>query len=78
MEVQKLLGRLMVSHGSLDAAQKAFRTALEFSPDDEECRDELTALLQAHTRSLDRWFTHLSTLLVVLIGTVSASVVHHW
>ena len=46
VEVQKLLGRLLVSHGSLDAAQKAFRTALEFSPNDEECRDELNVLLQ--------------------------------
>jgi len=46
VEVQKLLGRLLVSHGSLDSAQKAYRTALEFSPDDQECRDELESILQ--------------------------------
>lgn len=46
VEVQKLLGKLLVSHGSLEAARKAFRTALEFSPDDDECRDELKTLLQ--------------------------------
>lgn len=45
VEVQKLLGRLMVSLGNFDAARKVFRTALDFSPDDEECRDELMALL---------------------------------
>lgn len=49
VEIQKLLGRLLASSGSLDAAQKAYRTALEFNPHDDECRDELQALLQSST-----------------------------
>ncbi len=42
-EVQRLLGRLFVASGNLDAARKAFSTALDFNPDD-ECRLELQAL----------------------------------
>lgn len=41
---QKLLGRLSVGTGNLSAARMAFRTALEFAPDDVECRIELESL----------------------------------
>ncbi len=38
---QKLLGRLYAGIGNYAAACQAFRTALEFAPEDEECRIEL-------------------------------------
>ncbi len=41
---QKLLGRLLAEAGDLDSACQAFRTALEFVPDDVECRIELESL----------------------------------
>ena len=41
---QKLLGRLSAEGGDLNAARLAFRTALEFVPDDVECRIELEML----------------------------------
>ena len=41
---QKLLGRLLVDAGNPEAAIGAFRTALEFAPDDVECRIELESL----------------------------------
>jgi tetratricopeptide (TPR) repeat protein len=43
-QAQKLLGRLLVNTGDRDAARQAFRTALEFVPDDLECRTELESL----------------------------------
>ena len=39
-----LLGRLLVDTGDKDAARQAFKTALEFVPDDLECRTELKFL----------------------------------
>ncbi|MHB8121891.1 MAG: tetratricopeptide repeat protein [Desulfuromonadaceae bacterium] len=44
---QKLLGRLLAEVGDLDSACQAFRTALEFVPDDVECRIELESLERA-------------------------------
>lgn len=41
---QKLLGRLYAETGNQGAACKAYQTALEFAPDDVECRIELGAL----------------------------------
>lgn len=41
---QKLLGRLYAETGNRDAACQAFRTALEFAPDDVECLIELESL----------------------------------
>ncbi|MDD2271809.1 MAG: hypothetical protein PHP95_01375 [Desulfuromonadaceae bacterium] len=41
---QKLLGRLLAEAGDIDLAYQAFRTALEFAPDDVECRIELESL----------------------------------
>ena len=41
---QKLLGRLYAEAGNPDAARHAYRTALDFAPDDAECRIELGAL----------------------------------
>ncbi|MDD2898123.1 MAG: hypothetical protein PHI31_05355, partial [Desulfuromonadaceae bacterium] len=41
---QKLLGRLSADGGNRAAAFRAFRTALEFAPDDDECRIELESL----------------------------------
>lgn len=41
---QKLLGRLYTEAGNQDAACQAFRTALEFAPDDVECRIEIEFL----------------------------------
>ena len=41
---QKLLGRLLTKSGKLTAARHAFVTALEFAPDDVECRIELESL----------------------------------
>lgn len=41
---QKLLGRLLAEAGRQEEASRAFRTALEFAPDDSECRIELQAL----------------------------------
>lgn len=41
---QKLLGRLSADAGDPEAAIHAFRTALEFAPDDAECRTELEYL----------------------------------
>lgn len=41
---QKLLGRLLADAGDVDSACQAFRTALEFAPDDVECRIELESL----------------------------------
>ena len=44
IQSQKLLGRLFVEAGNEDAACRAFRTALEFAPDDVECLIELESL----------------------------------
>lgn len=44
---QKLLGRLFVEAGNRAAASQAFQTALEFTPDDVECRIELESLKQS-------------------------------
>lgn len=44
---QKMLGRLLVDSGKKDAACRAFRTALEFAPDDVECRIELESLARS-------------------------------
>lgn len=44
---QKLLGRLLAEAGDLDSACQTFRTALEFVPDDVECRIELESLERA-------------------------------
>ena len=41
---QKLLGRLLAEAGDLDSACQVFKTALEFVPDDVECRIELESL----------------------------------
>lgn len=41
---QKLLGQLLVGSGDSQGACRAFRTALEFAPDDVECRIELESL----------------------------------
>src|SRR6185369_16994809 len=41
---QKLFGRLLLATGNQDFARRAFRTALEFAPDDMECRIELDSL----------------------------------
>jgi tetratricopeptide (TPR) repeat protein len=41
---QKLLGRLYAEAGNIYAASQAFRTALEFAPDEVECRFELESL----------------------------------
>ncbi|MFA7403739.1 MAG: tetratricopeptide repeat protein [Pelobacteraceae bacterium] len=41
---QKLLGRLYSEAGNQEAACQTFRTALEFAPDDAECRIELESL----------------------------------
>ena len=41
---QKMLGRLLTESGNHAAAHLAFRTALEFAPDDVECRIELESL----------------------------------
>ena len=41
---QKLLGRLLADAGDQEAASQAFRTVLEFAPDDVECRIELESL----------------------------------
>jgi tetratricopeptide (TPR) repeat protein len=41
---QKLLGRLFAEAGNRHAASQAFRTALEFAPDDVECRIEMESL----------------------------------
>ena len=41
---QKLYGRLLAEKGDLDAASHVFRNALEFAPDDVECRIELESL----------------------------------
>jgi len=46
LEVQKLLGRLLAKSGDHVAAQKAFNTALEFQPDDEECKVELNSFIK--------------------------------
>lgn len=43
---QKLLGRLLIASGDLDAARNAFNTVLEFTPDDVESRLELESLEQ--------------------------------
>lgn len=43
-QAQKLLGRLCAEQGNLSVARQAYRTALEFVPDDVECRMELEAL----------------------------------
>jgi tetratricopeptide (TPR) repeat protein len=44
LAAQKLFGRLLVEAGNHEAACQAFRTALEFVPDDVECRIELESL----------------------------------
>ena len=49
---QKLLGRLMSMSGDYKAAITAFRTVLEFYPDDVECRLELEVLERTESASL--------------------------
>ena len=43
---QKLMGRLLAGAGEQEAATWAFRTALEFVPDDVECRLQLESLMR--------------------------------
>lgn len=43
-DAQKMLGRLLSSMGCREAAARAYRTVLEFSPEDTECLVELEAL----------------------------------
>lgn len=43
---QKLMGRLLVEAGEQEAAAQTFRTALEFAPDDVECRLQLESLVR--------------------------------
>jgi tetratricopeptide (TPR) repeat protein len=43
-QAQKLFGRLSADAGDLDAARQAFRTLLEFVPEDVECRVEIESL----------------------------------
>ncbi len=47
VQSQKLLGRLYAEAGNPGAAIQAFSTALEFAPDDVECRLELESLVRA-------------------------------
>jgi len=49
----KLLGRLLAESGDQDSACQAFRTALEFVPDDVECRIELESLERALGKPVD-------------------------
>ena len=51
-EAQMLLGRLLFMDGNNKAAERAFRTVLEFYPDDVECRFELEALERSTSISL--------------------------
>ena len=44
---QKLLGRLLVDAGELDYAVQVYRTALEFAPEEMECRLQLESLQQS-------------------------------
>ncbi|MDD2581977.1 MAG: tetratricopeptide repeat protein [Desulfuromonadaceae bacterium] len=44
VQSQKLLGRLLAESGDRGAARRTFMTALEFAPDDVECRLELESL----------------------------------
>lgn len=44
VQSQRLLGRLHAAAGNKRDASQAFRTALEFAPDDDECRIELESL----------------------------------
>ena len=44
IEAQKMLGHLLADAGEQDAARLALQTALEFFPDDVECRVELESL----------------------------------
>lgn len=44
---QKLFGRLLAEAGDRGAARRTFMTALEFAPDDAECRLELESLEQS-------------------------------
>lgn len=44
IESQKLLGRLLVEAGVQDSAIKVYQTALEFAPEDPECRLQLEFL----------------------------------
>ena len=43
-EAQKMLGRLLAAQGDMVAAIRAFRTVLDFNPDDSDCSVELEAL----------------------------------
>lgn len=52
-EAQKLLARLLSAAGSRDAAIRALRTALDFNPDDAECRFELEALDRSSAATTD-------------------------
>lgn len=52
LQSQKLLGRLYAEAGNQDAASKAFNTALEFAPDDVECRIELGTLQRSESAAL--------------------------
>lgn len=50
-DAQRMLGRLLSGQGAVEAAARAFRTALEFNPDDMESRVELEALERAMAQS---------------------------
>lgn len=52
-ESQKMLARLLSAGGSYDAAIRALRTALDFNPDDAECRVELEALERSSVAATD-------------------------
>lgn len=49
LDSQKLFGRLSIELGDHVAAAQAFRTALQFAPEDLECRLELDALVRPET-----------------------------
>lgn len=63
-EAQKLLGRLLSMNGNNIDAARAFRTVLEFYPDDVECRFELEALERNITTSQ----VEISTVSAVQMG----------
>lgn len=52
-EAQKMLARLLSAGGSYADAIRALRTALDFNPDDAECRVELEALERSSAAATD-------------------------
>lgn len=60
-EAQILLGRLLFMSGNITPAEKAFRTVLEFNPDDLECRLELE-LMERSSSSSDVEFSQLAAM----------------